>query len=74
MTSPLYYVKCFQAYPRRCVRLHFFETIFDEHKLKSLILSDLPEVEVTAIRESYLGFVVGRPLPEAIIGRTRQDL
>lgn len=65
-----YYVKCFHPYLRRCTRLHFFSTTFDEQRLKQLILDELPEDEAKGIRESYLGFVVARPLPDAIIGRT----
>lgn len=62
-----YYVRSFKPYERRCRRLHFFSKAFDAEKFLSWIVSTKPSPE---LQESYLGFVVVRPLPEAIIGRT----
>lgn len=64
-----YYVRCFQDYNRRCKRLHFFYIDFDEKKLRKYIIEGTVE-ELKALNDHYLGFVVVRPLPDAIIGRT----
>lgn len=65
-----YYVKCYVRYKRRCVRLHFFSSKFDsDHFLEYLrIASEISEPH--PLNKSYLGFIVVRPLPDAIIGRT----
>ncbi len=65
-----YYVKCFRSYNRRCKRLHFFGQKFAEGEFRQLVQGELPPSEEEALKTSYLGFVVARPLPEAIIGRT----
>lgn len=65
-----YYVKCFAPYERRCKRLHFFSVLVSEHEFRALIRGDLDDEQRAQIINSYLGFVVARPLPEAIIGRT----
>lgn len=65
-----YYVRCHAAYERCCKRLHFFAHELTDAKLRALITQTLPASEIETIRESYLGFVVARPLPIAIVGRT----
>lgn len=63
-----YYVKCFHSYRRTCTRLHFFKATFDTDEFCRHLRgeSDLRE----ALCQSYAGFIVVRPLPESIIGRT----
>lgn len=61
-----YYVRSFRDYSRRCKRLHFFAEAFDEATLRERLLAG----DGTALQESYLGFAVIRPLPNAIFGRT----
>jgi hypothetical protein len=65
-----YYVSCFTEYPRRCRRLHFFSSDFDEAAFVALINGGTSSISADSLRGSYLGFVVVRPLPEARIGRT----
>jgi hypothetical protein len=62
-----FYAKSFDTIPNRCRRLHFFNAAMDEQVFKSLVLSGGSK---GAIQQSYLGFVVARPLPTAVIGRT----
>ncbi|HEY1977753.1 MAG TPA: hypothetical protein VGG89_14470 [Candidatus Baltobacteraceae bacterium] len=64
-----YYYSCFENYPRLCKRLHFFSASFDEELFKAAI-SNKNASAIKVLQESYLGFVVARPLPDAIIGRT----
>jgi hypothetical protein len=62
-----YYAKSHEQYDRRCVRLHFFSAPWTPDALRDALRSPTtPE----ALQNSYLGFVVARPLPEAIVGRT----
>src|SRR5947209_3799559 len=62
-----YYVKSFADYKRRCRRLHFFSGAFTTEELQARLLGTDPE---KGLQEHYLGFIVARPLPRAIIGRT----
>jgi len=66
-----YYIRCYPNYSRRCKRLHFFkETPLAEDVFSRLVRGAATKGEEDAFRESYLGFVVARPLPRAVIGRT----
>jgi hypothetical protein len=65
-----YFVKCFFPYERKCKRLHLFSASITEATFKQLILGSLPERDRCNALDAYLGFVVVRPLPSAIVGRT----
>lgn len=62
-----YYVNCFHDYGKECTRLHFFSEPFDKNQfveiLKGLKPSDF-------LQSCYLGFMVLKPLPHTVIGRT----
>ena len=53
----------------RCKRLHFFSSSFSEDQLRTWITVPASSAD-EHLNGSYLGFVVVRPLPEAVIGRT----
>lgn len=63
-----YYVKSFADYERRTTRLHFFSASIGEDECINQLT--LPGGAEDSFRASYLGFVVARPLPSAIVGRT----
>lgn len=65
-----YYSRCFSNYSRQCKRLHFFSHVFEDKDFFQIITNQANEEEKRKFRDKYLGFVVARPLPEAIIGRT----
>lgn len=65
-----YYVKCFKTYERKCRRLHFFSVDLTSEQLSQAITASSDSAEVKKIQSAYLGFVVARPLPDAVIGRT----
>ncbi len=68
-----YYVRCFTDYNRRCKRLHFFGTRrgrLSDKTFLSLLKGILSKKRRKWLRDAYLGFVVARPLPGTIIGRT----
>src|ERR1044072_7916004 len=63
-----YYVRCFTQYKRQCVRLHFFSFTFSRDDF-SRYLSRADQSN-TLDPESYLGFIVVKPLPSTVIGRS----
>jgi hypothetical protein len=70
------YARCFPDYNRKCVRLHFFKLAFTAEEFK-IILADLsakapssPDISLHSLQKSYLGFMVIKPLPQTVIGRT----
>jgi hypothetical protein len=65
-----YYARCFKHYSRWCKRIHFFSTAVTEESFRSAIQGDASPEIIGSLTKSYLGFVIARPLPEAIIGRT----
>lgn len=68
-----YYVNCFQQYKSICRRLHFFSTSFSEADFRNLInneTSGARNLSKKTLQKSYLGFVVVKPLPSTLIGRT----
>lgn len=64
-----YYVKCFQPYRRECTRLHFFQGCFDTVAFAAHV-DGTGDLTAEALQDQYLGFVVLKPLPASIIGRT----
>ncbi len=67
-----YYADCFRNYPKTGKRIHFFQKEFPETTFRQMILSS-PENdtdEYKGLWESYLGFIVLKPLPAGIIGTT----
>ena len=61
-----YYVRCFEAYSRVCARLHFF----DEELTPAQIDAAITAPDATRLQTAYLGFLVIKPLPLTVIGRT----
>ncbi len=64
-----YYVKCFTPYQRICHRLHFFTDSFDQQGLERHLDGE-SDLGKGMLESSYAGFMVVRPLPNSIIGRT----
>ena len=65
-----YYVRCFECYERVCTRLHFFQTAFDREGFDALLTGHSGGINQATLDENYLGFVVVKPLPQTVIGRT----
>ncbi len=65
-----YYVKCFQRYRRKCTRLHFFKTSLSSENLDALLSSGPDDLSESKFQKAYLGFIVVKPLPQTVIGRT----
>lgn len=62
-----YYAQCFEAYPKVCKRVHFFDLEFSEADFGSALLNSDYKPEIW---DSYLGFIVVKPIPSKIIGYT----
>lgn len=60
-----YYVRCFEPYRHVCTRLHFFGEPLSQAQVSDAIVRD-----DAAMLDSYLGFIVVKPLPITVIGRT----
>ncbi|MCH7690857.1 MAG: hypothetical protein IIA17_07430 [candidate division Zixibacteria bacterium] len=66
-----YYVRCFDEYARKCKRLHFFSIPFNEEDFQKILFGNTNlRISEADLQENYIGFVVSRPLPETVIGRT----
>lgn len=63
-----YYARCHASYDRRCARLHFFSAQFEKDAIERML--EAHEATLDQFRSSYLGFMVVRPLPSTVIGRT----
>jgi hypothetical protein len=64
-----YYIRCFNDYDRRCTRLHFFSDLFTAKQFDA-VLSGQADVNEKFFQDSYLGFMVIKPLPQTVIGKT----
>ncbi|MDR3614275.1 MAG: hypothetical protein P4L53_11990 [Candidatus Obscuribacterales bacterium] len=65
-----YYVRCFAPYQRWCTRLHFFSSKLDITNFQELLKGVPLALNSRELQDSYLGFMVIKPLPETMIGRT----
>ena len=67
-----FYATVFARFDRFCRRLHFFTSDFDEAEFRGYLLlpGGTAHPSLKSFSGSYAGFIVARPLPKAIIGRT----
>lgn len=65
-----YYVRCFESYKRCTTRLHFFSLEFTEQDFRDALTNTGALLSPQLLQERYLGFVVVKPLPLTIVGRT----
>lgn len=71
-----YYVKCYNNNGQRCARLHFFSKKDIGHQYIDNLLAGgtfhagKPNDAYIELKESYLGFIVIKPLPKTFIGKT----
>lgn len=63
-----YYSLCFKPYDKFCRRIHFFNTTLTENLLRKVVLGS-PEIP-PGFWDSYLGFIVVKPIPTTLIGFT----
>lgn len=63
-----YYARSFRDYPKKCVRLLLFSSIFDDDHLKGAVSAKDNERR-DSITNSFLGYIVLRPIPGAHLGK-----
>lgn len=63
-----YYSRCFDNYQKQCARLHFFTDDISETEFSSAL--DAKSEFAPRLQSSYAGFIVVKPLPQTVIGRT----
>jgi hypothetical protein len=65
-----YYVRCFHGYQRKCVRLHFFAEAFQDTDFSAILRDEQAAFNPEQLQAAYLGFMVLKPLPLTVVGRT----
>jgi hypothetical protein len=65
-----YYVKRFSSSGSKCARLHFFSNVIDHRTIERALSQPTNSDLHLSLAESYLGFMVVKPLPKTFIGRT----
>lgn len=65
-----YYVRSFKQYDRYCTRVHFFSFPFNEEQFKDVLKNEGIGNLVNNLKNEYKGFIVLKPLPKTIIGKT----
>lgn len=65
-----YYVRCFETYAQTTTRLHFFRQAISENEFRSALTDAASTLTAADLQAAYLGFVVVKPLPQTIVGRT----
>lgn len=65
-----YYVRCFHHYRRDCTRLHFFSEDLSQDDFLALLSRAADPAAREDLQAAYKGFIVVRPLPQCVIGRT----
>ena len=65
-----YYSKCFRSYNRYCKRLHFFKDLDGDKLVSYFSTKKIDKSYHDTLQKNYLGYIVVKPLPDAIIGRT----
>lgn len=65
-----FYVRCFRDYASVCTRLHFFSCAVTKATINMLLRGQHSDRFKSTLQKHYLGFIVVKPLPRSIIGRT----
>lgn len=64
-----YYSLCYADYGKFCKRIHFFNADYTSEEIDSLVLSTGAE-DIKRLTDTYLGFIVVKPIPHTLIGYT----
>lgn len=66
-----YYVQGFKNYRGSCARLHFFKEKFSHEDFSKILFeTKVNDSKILKLQETYLGFIVIKPLPFTFLGRT----
>lgn len=64
-----YYLTCFKHYKKTCTRVHFFNRAISKEFFERALQGEISDAQ-SELQACYLGFMVIKPLPETVIGRT----
>ncbi len=64
-----YFVTCFEKYSKNCIRLHFFNQLLSPEEFENIIIKKTQD-QSEFWSKCYLGYIVGKPLPIRVIGKT----
>jgi hypothetical protein len=64
-----YYCRCHAPFDRHCRRVHFLDIDLTDGRLRALRQGASGRL-MRLLQKHYLGFVIARPLPETVVGRT----
>jgi len=62
-----YYALCFENYNKFCKRVHLFSSEFTKREIKDALIG-VNESKSNEIWNSYLGFLVVKPIPVTVVG------
>jgi hypothetical protein len=65
-----FYVRRFSSKDHKCARLHFFTGTTTHQDFENWLTSGLRDDEHRTLKNSYLGFMIIKPLPRTFIGKT----
>ncbi|MFC3651935.1 hypothetical protein ACFONN_10310 [Dyella humi] len=65
-----FYVRRFSSRGHKCARLHFFRGKWEHFHIEACLGKGGPDSELQKLQKDYLGFVVIKPLPKTVIGKT----
>ena len=65
-----YHVRSFYPYRRHCARLHFFSMQLQSTDIVKLVTGSPTPITQADLQAAYQGFVVIKPLPFTVVGRT----
>jgi len=66
-----YYVRCFGCYPKQCSRIHLFASDLNKGTFDRILGGQLARSGVSMVSpENYQGFIVVKPLPQTVVGRS----
>lgn len=65
-----YYSFSRHKYSKTCKRVHFFSHLFSRESFNELLKNDKVNLDKNKIHSSYLGYIVVKPIPNALIGAT----
>lgn len=63
-----YYARCFPSHPRKCSRVHFFREPFTQQNFVAGLSENNDDLKAN-LQQSYLGFVVIRPIPHTFFAK-----
>jgi len=65
-----FYVRRFNSLGHKCARLHFFKDQWEHFQIEECLADGASDAQLQKLKGDYLGFIVVKPLPKTVIGRS----